>query len=160
MSSLLQASTCCPFKLMAMRCSWWTSVRTQGSWETMAQMSIYQSLLSSFSAEVHTAKTSYFHNKINSASDTHNHQIWNLGCQTFPTITESIYIYVFISWFIPLKTNTLSKWKKQEDIRPTLSPASPHSFLNVCNPQDTLLLLGLNMPNAFTILDTTGIYWH
>ncbi len=29
-------------------------------------------LLSSFSAEVHTAKSSYFHNKINSAPDTRN----------------------------------------------------------------------------------------
>ncbi len=32
----------------------------------------YQSLLSSFSAQVHTAKSSYFHNKINSAPDTPN----------------------------------------------------------------------------------------
>ncbi len=37
-----------------------------------SDLSIYQSLLSSFSAEVHTAKSSYFHNKINSASDTRN----------------------------------------------------------------------------------------
>ncbi len=35
-------------------------------------LSIYQSLLSSFSAEVHTAKASYFHNKINSTFDTRN----------------------------------------------------------------------------------------
>ncbi len=35
-----------------------------------SDLSIYQSLLSSFSAEVHTAKASYFHNKINSTSDT------------------------------------------------------------------------------------------
>ncbi len=34
--------------------------------------SIYQALLSSFSTEVHTAKASYFRNKINSTSDTHN----------------------------------------------------------------------------------------
>ncbi len=31
--------------------------------------SMYQSLLSSFSAEVHTAKSSHFHNKLNSAPD-------------------------------------------------------------------------------------------
>ncbi len=37
-----------------------------------SDLSIYQSLLSSFSAEVHTAKASYFHNKINSTSDTCN----------------------------------------------------------------------------------------
>jgi len=37
-----------------------------------SDLSIYQSLLSYFSAEVHTAKASYFHNKINSTSDTRN----------------------------------------------------------------------------------------
>jgi len=38
-----------------------------------SDLSIYQSLLSYFSAEVHTAKASYFfHNKTNSASDTRN----------------------------------------------------------------------------------------
>ncbi len=35
-------------------------------------LSMYQSLLSSFSAEVHTAKSSHFHNKINSAPDMRN----------------------------------------------------------------------------------------
>ncbi len=35
-----------------------------------SDLSIYPSLLSSFSAEVHTAKASYFHNKINSTFDT------------------------------------------------------------------------------------------
>ncbi len=34
-----------------------------------SDLSIYQSLLSSFSAEVHTAKSSHFHNKIDSAPD-------------------------------------------------------------------------------------------
>ncbi|KAI2645885.1 hypothetical protein H4Q32_025222 [Labeo rohita] len=34
-------------------------------------MSMYQSSRSSFSAQVHTAKSSYFHNKINSTPDTH-----------------------------------------------------------------------------------------
>ncbi len=38
----------------------------------LSDLSIYQSFLSSFSAEVHTAKASYFHNKINSISDTRN----------------------------------------------------------------------------------------
>ncbi len=38
--------------------------------QSPSDLSIYQSLLSSFSAEVHTAKASYFHNKINSTSDT------------------------------------------------------------------------------------------
>ncbi len=37
-----------------------------------SDLSMYQSLLSSFSAEVHTAKSSHFHNKINSAPDMRN----------------------------------------------------------------------------------------
>ncbi len=37
-----------------------------------SDLSIYQYLLSSFIAEVHTAKASYFHNKINSTSDKRN----------------------------------------------------------------------------------------
>ncbi len=37
-----------------------------------SDLSIYQSLLSSFSTEVLTEKASYFHNKINSAYDTRN----------------------------------------------------------------------------------------
>ncbi len=37
-----------------------------------SDLSKYQSLLSSLSAEVRTAKSSYFHNKINSAPDTRN----------------------------------------------------------------------------------------
>ncbi len=38
----------------------------------LSDLSMYQSLLSSFSAEVHTAKWSHFHNKINSAPDMRN----------------------------------------------------------------------------------------
>ncbi len=37
-----------------------------------SDLSMYQLLLSSFSAEVHTAKSSHFHNKINSAPDMRN----------------------------------------------------------------------------------------
>ncbi len=37
-----------------------------------SDLSMYQSLHSSFSAEVHTAKSSHFHNKINSAPDMRN----------------------------------------------------------------------------------------
>ncbi|KAI2667016.1 hypothetical protein H4Q32_029354 [Labeo rohita] len=36
----------------------------------LSVLNMYKSLLSSFSAQVHTAKSSYFHNKINNASDT------------------------------------------------------------------------------------------
>ncbi len=37
-----------------------------------SDLSMYQSLLSSFSTEVHTAKSSHFHNKINSGPDMRN----------------------------------------------------------------------------------------
>ncbi len=38
----------------------------------LSDLSMYQSFLSSFSAEVHTAKSSHFHNKINNAPDMRN----------------------------------------------------------------------------------------
>ncbi len=53
------------FELRAAERKWCKSKDT-------SDLSIYQSLLSSFSAEVHTAKASYFYNKINSTSDTRN----------------------------------------------------------------------------------------
>ncbi len=55
-------------------------------------LSRYQSLLSSFSAEVHTAKSSHFHNKINSAPDMRNlFRTFNyLICPPSPPPTTSI----------------------------------------------------------------------
>ncbi len=53
---------------------------------------MYQLLLSSFSAEVHTAKSSHFHNKINSAPDMRNlFRTFNyLLCPPSPPPTTSI----------------------------------------------------------------------
>ncbi len=76
MSSVLQASTCCPFKLkgyLMFFVSIGPNSGQQRKWRKSkdpSDLTIYQSLLSSFCAEVHNAKASYFHNKINSASDT------------------------------------------------------------------------------------------
>ncbi len=58
----------------------------------LSDLSKYQSLLSSFSAEVHTAKSSYFHNKINSAPETRNlfRTFNSLLCPPPPPPTTSI----------------------------------------------------------------------
>ncbi len=54
----------------------WTRLRAaERKWRKsndLSDWSMYQSLLSSFSAEVHTAKSSHFHNKINSTPDMRN----------------------------------------------------------------------------------------
>ncbi len=59
---------------------------------TRLRASMYQSLLSSFSAEVHTAKSSHFHKKINSAPDMHNlfRTFNSLLCPSPPPPTTSI----------------------------------------------------------------------
>ncbi len=54
----------------------WTRLRAaERKWQKSndpSDLSMYQSLLSSFSTQVHTAKSSHFHNKINSAPDMRN----------------------------------------------------------------------------------------
>ncbi len=57
-----------------------------------SDLSRYQSLLSSFSTEVHTAKSSHFHNKINSAPDMRNlfRTFNSLLCPPPPPPTTSI----------------------------------------------------------------------
>ncbi len=56
----------------------------------------HQSLLSSFSAEVHTANSSYFHNKINSAPDTQSLQ--NISFSPLSPSTTSHHFYN--SWWL------------------------------------------------------------
>ncbi len=70
---------------------------------------MYQSLLSSFSTEVHTAKSSHFHNKINSASDMRNlFRTFNyLLCPPSPPPTTSITADDFATFFTD-KTKTIS----------------------------------------------------
>ncbi|KAI2661089.1 putative RNA-directed DNA polymerase from transposon BS [Labeo rohita] len=74
-----------------------------------SDLSMYQSLLSSFSAQVHTAKPSYFHNKINNAPDTPNlFKTFNsLLCPPTPPPTTSITADDFATFFIN-KTTTIS----------------------------------------------------
>ncbi len=74
-----------------------------------SDQSMYQLLLSSFSAEVHTAKSSHFHNKINSAPDMRNlFRTFNyLLFPPTPPSTTSITADDF-SFFFTDKTKTIS----------------------------------------------------
>ncbi len=69
----------------------------------------YQSFLSSFSAEVHTAKSSHFHNKINNAPDMRNlfRTFNSLLCPPSPPPTTSITADDFATFFTN-KTKTIS----------------------------------------------------
>ncbi len=66
-----------------------------------SDLSMYQSLLLSFSAEVHTAKSSHFHNKINSAPDMRNlfRTFNSLLCPPPPPPTTSITADDFATFF-------------------------------------------------------------
>ncbi len=92
----------------------------------------YQSLLSSFSAEVHTAKSSHFHNKINSAPDMRNlfRTFNSLLCPPSPPPTTSITADDFANFFTD-KTRTISSQfspPHTEDLQPTTSTAQTPIF--------------------------------
>ncbi len=74
-----------------------------------SDLSRYQSLLSSFSAEVYTAKSSHFHNKINNAPDMRNlfGTFNSLLCPPPPPPTTSITADDFATFFTD-KTRTIS----------------------------------------------------
>ncbi len=74
-----------------------------------SDLSMYQSFLSSFSAEVHTAKSSHFHNKINYAPDMRNlfRTFNSLLCPPSPPPTTSITADDFATFFTN-KTKTIS----------------------------------------------------
>ncbi len=67
----------------------------------LSDLSMYQSLLSSFSSEVHTAKSSHFHNKINNAPDMRNpfRTFHSLLCPPSPPPTTSITADDFATFF-------------------------------------------------------------
>ncbi len=88
---------------------------------------MYQSLLSSFSSEVHTAKSSHFHNKINSAPDMRNlfRTFNSLLCPPPPPPTTSITADDFATFFTD-KTKTISSQfspSLTQDLQPTRSTA-------------------------------------
>ncbi len=89
--------------------------------------SMYQSFLSSFSAEVHTAKSSHFHNKINRAPDMRNlfRTFHSLLCPPSPPPTTSITADDFATFFTD-KTKTISSQFSPpltQDLQPTWSTA-------------------------------------
>ncbi len=93
---------------------------------------MYQSLLSSFSAEVHTAKSSHFHNKINSAPDMRNlFKTFNsLLCPPPPPPTTYITADDFATFFTD-KTKTISSQfspSLTQDLDPTRSTAQTPIF--------------------------------
>ncbi len=97
-----------------------------------SDLSMYQSLLSSFSAEVHTAKSSHFHNKINNAPDMRNlfRTFNSLLCPPSPPPTTSITADDFATFFT-YKTRTISSQFSPpltQDPQPTRSTAQTPIF--------------------------------
>ncbi len=92
----------------------------------------YQSLLSSFSTEVHTAKSSHFHNKINSAPDMRDlfRTFNSLLCPPPPPPTTSITADDFATFFTD-KTRTIGNQfstPHTQDLQPTTSTAQTPIF--------------------------------
>ncbi len=92
----------------------------------------YQSLLSSFSTEVHTAKSSHFHNKINSAPEMRNlfRTFNSLLCPPPPPPTTSITADDFATFFTD-KTRSISSQfspPHTQDLQPTTSTAKTPIF--------------------------------
>ncbi len=97
-----------------------------------SDLSMYQSFLSSFSTEVHTAKSSHFHNKINNAPDMRNlFKTFNsLLCPPSPPPTTSITADDFATFFTN-KTKTISSQFSPpltQDPQPTRSTAQTPIF--------------------------------
>ncbi len=102
-----------------------------------SDLSMYQSFLSSFSDEVHTAKSSHFHNKINNAPDMHNlfRTFNSLLCPPSPPPTTSITADNFATFFTN-KTKTISSQFSPpltQDPKPTRSTAQTPIF-SFCPP--------------------------
>ncbi len=112
-----------------------------------SDLSMYQSFLSSFSAEVHTAKSSHFHNKINSAPDMRNlfRTFNSLLCPPSPPPTTSITADDFATFFTD-KTKTISHQFSPpltQDLQPTRSTAQTpiFSFFPLTEAEVSKLLL-------------------
>ncbi|KAI2656683.1 hypothetical protein H4Q32_020662 [Labeo rohita] len=107
----------------------------EGKWRKSkdpSDLSMYQSLLSSFSAQVHAAKSSYFHIKINNAPDTRNlFKTFNsLLCPSPPPPTTSITADDFAT-FLTNKITTISSQllaPHVQELIPTTSTANTPLF--------------------------------
>ncbi len=112
------------FKLRAAERKWCKS-------KDPSDLSKYRSLHSSFSAEVHTAKSSYFHNKINSAPDTRNlFRTFNSLCPPSPPPTTSIIADDFATSFTEKTRTIISQFSPPltQDLQPTTSTAQTPIF--------------------------------
>ncbi len=97
-----------------------------------SDLSMYQSLLSSFSTEVYTAKSSHFHNKINSGPDMHNlFRTFNyLLCPPSPPPTTSITADDFATFFTDKTKTIISQFLPPltQDLQPTRSTTQTPIF--------------------------------
>ncbi|XP_050984421.1 uncharacterized protein LOC127176675 [Labeo rohita] len=97
-----------------------------------SDLSMYQSLLSSFSAQVHAAKSSYFHIKINNAPDTRNlfKTFSSLLCPSPPPPTTSITADDFATFFTNKTTTISSQFLAPhiQELIPTTSTANTPLF--------------------------------
>ncbi len=89
----------------------------------------YQSLLSSFSTEVHTAKSSHFHNKINSAPDMRDlfRTFNSLLCPPPPPPTTSITADDFATFF----TDKLEQSVTSSQLHTHRTSNQPHPLLKL-----------------------------
>ncbi len=95
-----------------------------------SDLSMYQSLLSSFSAEVHTAKSSHLHNKIKNAPDMRNlfRTFNSLLCPPSPPPTTSITADDFATFFTEKTKAISSQFSPPQDLQPTRSTAQTPIF--------------------------------
>ncbi len=128
----------------------------------LSDLTRYQSLLSSFSTEVHTAKSSHFHNKINSAPDMRNlFRTFNyLLCPPPPPPTTSITADDFATFFTD-KTRTISNQfspPHTQDLQPTTSTAQTTILQHVLLTQSPLTFSKQSLPHAYRHSHTLSTY--
>ncbi len=109
-----------------------------------SDLSMYQSFLSSFSAEVHTAKSSHFHIKINNAPDMRNlfRTFNSLLCPPSPLLSQLMTLQLFFTE----KTKAISSRFSPpltQDLQPTRSTAQTpiFSFCPLAEAEVSKLLL-------------------
>ncbi len=121
-----------------------------------SDLSIYQSLLSSFSAEVHTAKASYFHNKISSTSHIwHTQALHNIQLSPPPPPTTSFTADDFTTFFTD-KTRPISSQfsaPHMQELKPTTSTAKTplFTFCPLTEAEVSTLLLSSTLRHALLI---------
>ncbi|CAM4572394.1 unnamed protein product [Leuciscus chuanchicus] len=111
-----------------------------------SDLSMYQSLLSSFSVDIHAAKSSYFHNKINSSSNTRLlFKTFNsLLCPPPPPPASSLTADDFAHFFTKKTTAISSQFSAPhtQEPRPTPSTANtPLSSFSSLTEEEVSLLL-------------------